>query len=67
MNSIKIESAQIYLLFLDYKHYNENMMGYGYYGDMMGGIGLFGFITWFVVIVDLVLLGMWLWKQVSGK
>ena len=27
MNSIKIESAQIYLLFLDYKHYNENMMG----------------------------------------
>ena len=42
-------------------------MGYGYYGNMMGGMGLFGFITWLVVIVDLVLLGMWLWKQVSGK
>lgn len=38
------------------------MMGYGY-GDMMGGFGTFGFITWFVVTVDLVLLGIWLWKK----
>ncbi len=41
------------------------MMPYGYYGGMSGGFGLFAFITWVVVIVDLVLLGMWLWKQVK--
>jgi hypothetical protein len=32
---------------------------------MMGGFGTLGFITWLVVIVDLVLLGIWLWKKVS--
>lgn len=39
----------------------------GYYGGWgaMGGASLFGVITWLVVIVDLVLLGMWLWKQVK--
>jgi len=40
------------------------MMGYGY-GSMMGGWGSFGIITWLVVIIDLVLLGIWLWKQIS--
>lgn len=39
-------------------------MGYGY-GDMIGGVGTYGFITWLVVTVDLVLLGMWLWKQIK--
>ena len=42
------------------------MMGYGY-GGMMGGYGTFGFITWLVVIIDLVLLGIWLWKNISNK
>lgn len=42
-------------------------MNYGYGGNMMGGLGTFGFITWIVVIVDLVLLGIWLWKKVSDK
>ncbi len=42
------------------------MMGYGYRG-MMGGYGTFGFITWLVVIIDLVLLGIWLWKNISNK
>lgn len=34
---------------------------------MMGGAGLFGAITWLVVVVDLVLLGIWLWKQISKR
>jgi len=43
-------------------------MGYGYDGwGMMGGAGLLGVITWLVVIVDLVLVGVWLWQQVSKK
>ena len=50
---------------------NDNvnyMMGYGYnYGGMMGGVGTFGFVTWLVIIVDLVLLGVWLWKQITKK
>ncbi|KKW17086.1 MAG: hypothetical protein UY56_C0004G0022 [Parcubacteria group bacterium GW2011_GWA1_50_14] len=40
------------------------MMGYGGYG-LMGGAGTFGIITWLVVIIDLVLLGVWLWKQIN--
>ncbi len=39
------------------------MMGYGW-GNMMGGYGL-GSIVWIVVLVDLILLGVWLWKQIS--
>ena len=37
------------------------MMGYGYSGTMGG----FGFITWTIVIIDLVLLGIWLYKQIN--
>ena len=39
-------------------------MNYGY-GGMMGGFGGFGLITWVVVVVDLVLLGIWLWQQIK--
>jgi hypothetical protein len=35
--------------------------------DEFGGLGLLSFITWLVVTIDLVLLGLWLWKQVSKK
>jgi len=43
------------------------MMG-GYSGwGMMGGPGSFGFITWIVVLVDLILVGIWLWKQINKK
>ncbi len=31
-----------------------------------GGSGL-GLITWLVVMVDLVLLGMWLWRQIQKQ
>lgn len=41
----------------------NNSMGYG----MMGGMGFFGIITWLVLIVDLVLVGIWLWKQIGKK
>lgn len=40
------------------------MMGYGY-GTMMGGAGLFGAVIWLVVVADLLLLGMWLLKQIN--
>ena len=45
------------------------MMGYRY-GDMMAGVGgmsILGLLTWLVVLVDLVLVVVWLWKQVSKK
>lgn len=48
---------------LSFKH-----MMYGYnYGGMMGGAGTFGAITWLIVIVDLVLAGIWLWKQIKKQ
>ncbi len=48
----------------------NTMMGWGGYGNMMNGawgIGLLGFIFWIVLFVDLILLGMWLWKQLQKK
>jgi cytoskeletal protein RodZ len=41
------------------------MMSYGY-GSMMGGAGV-GLITWLVILADLVLLGVWLWKQIEKR
>jgi len=41
------------------------MMGYGYGGG--SGLALLCLLTWLVVLTDLVLLGVWLWKQVSKK
>ncbi len=40
------------------------MMGYGGWG-MMGGLGFFGLVTWIIVIVDLILVGIWLWRQIN--
>jgi hypothetical protein len=40
------------------------MYGYGYSG-MMGGASFLGLLTWFVLFVDLVLVGVWLWKQIN--
>lgn len=45
------------------------MMGYGF-SNMMNGYGAFGIlgtIFWLVILIDLVLLGIWLWKQVNRK
>ena len=44
------------------------MMRYGSdwgWGMMGGADGGLGFIIWLVVLVDLVLLGVWLWKQIK--
>lgn len=48
------------------------MMGYWGGGSMMnwGGLGWFsgiGFIFWLVILIDLILLGFWLWKQINKK
>jgi len=43
------------------------MMGYGNFGNMMGGAGILGSLFGIVVLVDLILLGIWLWKQINKK
>ena len=43
------------------------MMGWGYGGMMNGGFGVLGTILWIVILVDLTLLGFWLWKQINKK
>lgn len=48
------------------------MMGFGGYRNMMdgGGFGWFGFfgtLFWIILLIDLILLGMWLWKQIQKK
>lgn len=44
--------------------YNDYMMGFGYgYNGMMGGG--FGSIFALVVMIDLILLGIWLYKQIN--
>jgi len=49
----------------------RSMMGFGGYGNenMMGwgGIGFLGLLFWLVLFVDLILLGIWLWKQINKK
>ena len=41
------------------------MMGYSW--SMMGGAGIFGSLIAIVILVDLVLVGIWLWQQISKK
>ena len=47
------------------------MMNYRWGGGagwgMMDGGGLVGTIIWLVVVIDLVLVGVWLWQQVTKK
>ena len=44
------------------------MMGYGYsYGSWMGGAWILCAITWLVLTVDLVLLGIYLWQKINKK
>lgn len=46
------------------------MMGWGNYGygAMMGtSFGTLGLILWLIALIDLVLLGIWLWKQINKK
>lgn len=49
------------------------MMGPWGLGGMMnwgvgwGWIGFLGITFWLVVLIDLILLGIWLWKQIQRK
>jgi len=43
----------------------RNMMGWGYSGMMSAGFGFLGTIVWIVVLIDLILLGIWLWKKIQ--
>mgnify|MGYP003393263183 CR=1 FL=1 len=43
------------------------MMGYSSFGNMMGGFGILATTFWIVILVDLILLGIWLWKQIHKK
>ena len=42
------------------------MMG-NFYGMMngYGGFPLFSFFIWLVLLIDLILLGVWLWKKIE--
>lgn len=43
------------------------MMGWNY-GNMMGwneGFSLFSSLIYIVILVDLILLGIWLWKKIQ--
>ena len=42
------------------------MMG-NYYGNMMGGWGIFGLITWILVLAFLVLGIIYFWKEINRK
>lgn len=37
------------------------------YGYGMSGFGLLGGLVWLIVVIDLILAGMWLWKQIGKE
>jgi len=47
------------------------MMGYGnwggYSGMMNSGFGVLATAFWLVILFDLILLGIWFWKQINKK
>ena len=47
------------------------MMDYGMWSGglwgLMGGMSTILFLTWLILFIDLVLLGVWLWKQIDKK
>jgi len=43
------------------------MSGSNWGHDTMGGYGFVGAVLWLIVLIDLILLGVWLWKQISKK
>lgn len=46
--------------------YGSGMMGAAG-GQWWGAIGLAYLLTWVFLLIDLFLLGVWLWKQVKKK
>lgn len=43
-----------------------DMMDFGW-GHMGGGMGIFAVLVWLVLLVDLVLVGIWLFQKISNK
>lgn len=43
------------------------MMGWGDYGMMDSGFGFLASLFWLVILIDFILLGVWLWKQITKK
>jgi len=43
----------------------RNMMNWG--NGEMAWFGTLGIIFWLVILIDLILLGFWLWKQINKK
>lgn len=47
------------------------MMNFGNWGRgfsmMNSGVGFLMSIFWLVILIDLILLGVWLWKQINRK
>lgn len=45
------------------------MMNFGNwgYGMMNSGFGIIMSIFWLVILIDLILLGVWLWKKIQEK
>lgn len=39
----------------------------GMMGWDSGSFGLIGSLFWLVILIDLILLGFWLWKQIQKK
>ncbi len=43
------------------------MMGYGWSGNMMGSVGLWGSVTWLLLVLFLALGSVYFWKQINKK
>jgi hypothetical protein len=43
------------------------MMGWGYNGMMGSGLFIIPFLVQIVILIDLILVGIWLWKQIQKK
>ena len=43
------------------------MMGWNYGGMMNSGFGIIASFFWIVLLIDLILFGVWLWKQINKK
>lgn len=43
------------------------MMNWGYGMMNFGAFWFIGSLMWIIVFIDLILLGVWLWKQIQKK
>lgn len=43
------------------------MMGWSYNMMNYGAFGILSSIFWLIILIDLILLGIWFWKQIERK